>query len=166
MRTLLIIAFWACLITDVAADDLNNKAANCMGRIEREVSSGDAITVFTIDNKVVQGTGSAFMINSSQLCIWSTTDLGAPQRIVIPVADIDKIKYHKPSRAWRIVGLLAGAISGWYVGKELAPEPSGFMDFSEIGFGSLGVMIGGVTGAIVGAEVDKKIMLTVTLKCR
>jgi hypothetical protein len=169
MRMFLIVAFWACLVTNIAADDFNDKAANCMERIEREVSSDDIITLFIIDGTVMRGTAPAFMINSSQMCMWSTTDSGAPQRVVIPITDINKITYHKPSRAWRMIGLIAGAIAGWYVGTELAPEDkdrSSFLDFSEIGYGCLGVMVGGVTGAIIGNEVDKKIRVTVTLKCR
>lgn len=166
MRKILILALWACLVANAAAGDLNKKAIRCMERIEHDVSSGDAITVYTIDGSILQGTGSAFMINSSKMYMWSTTDLGAPQRVMIPIADIDKVQYQKPSRGWKIVGFLAGAVSGWFVGAELAPEPEGWFDFSEIGFGCLGVMVGGVTGAIIGTEIDKSITVTVTLKCK
>lgn len=169
MRVLIIMAILASFTTNAAADDLNDKTASCLSRIEREIPFGDTITVFTVDNTVIRGTTPAFMTGSSQMYIWSITNSGTPQRVMIPIADIDKVQYQKPSRGWKIVGLLAGAISGWYVGKELAPEDkdkSGFFDFSDIGYACLGVMVGGVTGAIIGNEFDKSITVTVTLKCR
>ncbi len=63
---------------------------------------------------------------------------------------IEKMKIDKSSTGILFLSTIIGAVSGWFIGGALAPEPG----FSEIGAAFLGATIGSVAGYLVGNAIQ------------
>jgi hypothetical protein len=51
------------------------------------------------------------------------------------------------------------------VGASLAPEENGWLDFSALGYGLSGSLLGGLIGAAGGYQIGKNLTVKVTLVC-
>jgi hypothetical protein len=168
MRTLLIVVFVLCVGTCAFAQTHADENPDCFIRLDRETRAGDSITVFTDDSTAVCGSRSIILFTSSILCIRAVEDSGYSSSLTIPFDRISKITYRKPSGArfgLVLFGFVAGALAGGYVGAALAPEPEGWLDFSELHAAMAGSMIGGLVGAMGGYQVSKHLTVQVTLVC-
>lgn len=161
------------LTASVAALDLSihNKSekTNCFARLENDLKFGDSLTVFTQDNSVIKGSNAIVNLSSSLLYMKKLTNTRVPSSVTIPLNDINRITYRKPAKGrggLLFVGFLVGAVAGGAIGVAVAPEPSGFLDFTELQYRVIGGLIGGLFGAVGGHELGKNMKTKVTLSCK
>jgi len=68
---------------------------------------------------------------------------------------IEKMKIDKSSTGILFLSTIIGAVSGWFIGGALAPEPeTGKWDFSGLGYAFLGSTIGSIIGYVVGNTIQ------------
>jgi len=168
MRTLLTVALCIGSATSISAETHADETPDCFTRLERETRAGDSMTVFYDDSTVVSGRRPIINFTSSLLYMRSVTDSGVAHSVTIPFERISKITYRKPSGArfgLLIVGFALGAVAGGFVGAELASDPEGWLDFSELYAAMAGGILGGMIGAGGGYQIGKHLTVKVTLVC-
>lgn len=172
MRMLIILALMTGLAGSSTAQFKQNDLATCFGRIEKELRLGDTVTVYS-DTGKVRGVYPVVSAGSSKLHL-KPLNSESQTEIVIPLEDINGIKYTRPDAmgtTFGVIGFVAGSVCGALAGASLGSgsDRQGSYGFNwRLGKGTLAVVggiVGAIFGTIIGSEIGGTIDRTVTLRC-
>jgi hypothetical protein len=140
--------------------------------MEKELRLGDTVTVYS-DTGKIRGVFPVVSPGSSKLHL-KPLNSDLQTEIVIPLENIDGIKYTRPNALGTelgIAGFVAGTVVGALIGASFASEsePTGSIGFrwrlSKTAWAVIGGAVGALFGTILGSEIGGTIDRTVTLRC-